>query len=248
MLTPEHFGVIAVFFIIADGLTQFTETGFKKALTQRATVENRVLNTAWSIAVIRGIILFLFVYLASPLLLDILNAPSSLTVVRILGLTLLLTGFNNVGVIHFKRRLEFQKEFWWKSWGLVANVSTSIPLAFVLKNEWAIVWGLLASKTVELLLSYVLHPYRPTFEFDRKSFRELFGYGKWLFLSAIIMFFSKQGDRIVVSNMLGQVELGIYSIALRFASLPELLSNQVMSALFPAYAKFQNNTEKLKNV
>ena len=248
LLAPEHFGVIAVFFIIAEGLEQFTETGFKKALTQRATIESRVLNTAWSIAVIRGIILFLFVYWASPLILDILDAPSALSVVRILGLSLFLSGFNNVGVIYFKRRLEFHKEFWWKSLGLLANISTSIPLAFMLKNEWAIVWGLLASKTVELLLSYVFHPYRPTFEFNKESFKDLFNYGKWLLLSAIIMFFSKQGDKVVVSKMLGQAELGIYSIALRFATLPQLLSNQVMSALFPAYAKFQKNPARLRNV
>ncbi len=248
LLAPEHFGIIAVFFIIAEGLEQFTETGFKKALIQRSTIESGVLNTAWSIAVIRGTILFLFVYWASPLILNILNAPSALSVVRILGLSLFLSGFNNVGVIYFKRRLEFHKEFWWKSLGLLTNVSISIPLAFVLKNEWAIVWGLLASKTVQLLLSYVLHPYRPTFEFKKESFKELFNYGKWLLLSAIIMFFSKQGDKVVVSTMLGQAELGIYSIALRFATLPQLLSNQVISALFPAYAKFQKNPTRLKNI
>ena len=248
LLAPEHFGIIAVFFIISEALENFTETGFKKALTQRERIESIVLNTAWSVAVIRGISLFLIVYWASPLILALLNAPSALPVVRILGLSLTVTGFNNVGVIYFKRRLEFHKLFYWKSLGLLANLSTSIPLAFILKNEWAIVWGLLASKAVELLLSYLLHPYRPTFEFNNESFKELFTYGKWLLLSAIVMFFSNQGDKIVVSKMLGQAELGIYSIALRFATIPQFLSNQVISALFPAYAKFQKNLVTLKSV
>jgi len=60
------------------------------------------------------------------------------------------------------------------------------------------------------------------------------------------VFFSKQGDKIIVTKFLGEGLLGIYMIAWRFARIPELLTKPLPNALFPAYSKFQDNPKALK--
>ena len=246
LLAPEHFGIIGVFFIVSGALESFTNTGFGKALIQRENIDINFLNTAWTVSITRGAILSVVIFLISPIIGEFFNAPKAIPVIRVLALCLLFRGFNNIGIIYFSKKLEFHKQFAWKICGFLANFLISIPLAFILRNEWAIVWGLLASDFITLLLSYVLHPYRPVPRFDFEAFKFLFEYGKWLFLSAIVVFFARQGDKVFVAKLLGEAGLGIYIVAWRFARMPELLTDPLPNALFPAYSKFQNNPTALK--
>lgn len=246
LLAPEQFGVIGVYFIVSAALESFTRTGFNKALIQKKDVCESFLNTTWTISIVRGGLLFTLLYACSPVLTAYLGVPEALSVVRFLGLSLLIKGFNNVGTIFFSKDLQFHKQFVWKIGGFIANFAVSVPLAFLLRNEWAIVLGLLASDLTVLLLSYVCHPYRPRLRLNYIAFKELFVYGKWILLSAIVVFFSKQGDKIFVTKLLGGASLGIYMIAWRFANIPELLTKPLPNSLFPAFVRFQDNPSAMK--
>jgi len=246
LLAPEHFGIIGVFTIFAAALESFTKTGFHKALVQLKTIDDNFLNTAWTISIIRGIILFFLLFGFGTFAVEFLDTPKALPVIRVLSLSLLLRGCQNIGIIYFSKNLEFHKQFFWKITAFLGNFFTSIPLAFILRNEWAIVWGVLASDAVALIFSFVLHPYRPSFRFNYRIFKTLFGYGKWLLFSSMVVFFSKQGDKIVITKLLGEATLGIYIIAWRFARIPELITNPIPNALFPAYSKFQDDPMALK--
>lgn len=246
LLAPEYFGIIGVFFIVSGALESFTHTGFGKALVQRENIDSDFLNTAWTVSITRGTILSVVIFLTSPIIGEFFNSPKAIPVIRVLALSLLFRGFYNVGTIYFSKNLEFHKQFVWKISIFLANFSISIPLAFILRNEWAIVWGLLASDIVGLLLSFIIHPYRPKLRFNYEVFKSLFDYGKWLFLSSIVAFFARQGDKVFVAKLLGETGLGIYIIAWRFARIPELLTKPLPNALFPAYSKFQNDPLSLK--
>lgn len=248
LLAPEHFGLVGVFFILSAALEAFTHTGFNKALVQREELDNGFLNTAWTVSIVRGFILAGAIFLLGSYAIDFLNAPDALPIIRVLGISLLLRGFHNPGIAHFLRNLEFNKQFVWQVIGVVANFVVSIPLAFILRNEWAIVWGLLASEVANIIFSFVLHPYRPKFDFDFKAFTLLFDYGKWLFLSAVLAFLFKQLDKVFITKLLGKAELGVYMIALRFAKIPELFSTQIPNVMFPVYSKFQSTPQTVRRM
>lgn len=246
LLMPEDFGIVGIFFIVSVALENFTKTGFNKALIQRNDINNRFLDTAWTVSIIRGILLFAILFIFSPVIVEFLNAPNALMVVRVLGISLMLKGFQNVGVIYFSKELNFKKEFFLKSGANITNFLISVPLAFTLRNEWAIVFGLLGSDMIGLILSFYLSSYRPRLAFDYNIFRNLFTYSKWLLLSSMVVFFSKQMDKVFVTKLLGEISLGIYVVAWRFARIPELLSKPIPNALFPAYSKYQNNPSYMK--
>ena len=246
LLAPEHFGIVGIYLIISAAIESFTKTGFSKALVQRKNIDSDFLDTAWTVSIIRGLILFTLLFLCSTIVVEFFNTPKALPVIRVLGFSILLQGFYNPGTVYFSRDLDFFKQFLWKGGGVLANFLTSIPLVFILRNEWAIVWGMLASNIVVTVLSFSLNSYRPKLKFKYEVFKKLFTYSKWLLLSGIIAFFIKQGDKIFVTKLLGETLLGIYIIAWRFARIPQLLTKPLPNALFPAYSKFQDNPKALK--
>jgi len=77
--------------------------------------------------------------------------------------------------------------------------------------------------------------------------KELFGFGKWIMGSSILVFLITQGDDIFVSKILGTTALGFYQLAYRISNMPATEITHVISQVtFPAYSKLQNNIPKLR--
>jgi O-antigen/teichoic acid export membrane protein len=161
----------------------------------------------------------------------------------------LITGFKNIGVLFFIKKLEFNKQFIYELSGTLFDLSIAITLAFILRNVWALIWGGLAGNLIRLLMSYLLHPYRPKLKIDKSKAKDLFCFGKWIVGSGIIGFLLNQGDDIFVGKMLGVTSLGIYQMAYLLSNLPATEITHVISQVtFPAYSKLQNNIPKLRSL
>jgi lipopolysaccharide exporter len=168
-------------------------------------------------------------------------------ILQVIGLSILINGFTNIGVIHFKKELEFHKQFVYEFSGTLANVVIAIGSVLLLRSVWALVFGLLAGNIAQLVTSYAIHSHRPRLRFDRHQFQELFGFGKWILGSSILVYLTTQGDNIFVAKLLGVAALGFYQLAYQISNLPATEITHVISQVtFPAYAKLQADIPKLK--
>ncbi len=66
LLSPREFGVLGIAMLSIDALTTFTQTGFFSALVQKREKTEEFVHAAWTVAVVRGIILFLVLFFMSP--------------------------------------------------------------------------------------------------------------------------------------------------------------------------------------
>jgi|Deesub1362A_J573_1020465.scaffolds.fasta_scaffold03692_3 O-antigen/teichoic acid export membrane protein len=247
LLTPHDFGLLGIGLLAMMTLETLSQTGFQEALIQKKENVETFLNSAWTILIIRGIILFLILYFISPFISAFYNAPSVTLVIRIIGLAILLQSFSNIGVIYFQKELEFNKQFILQASGTLADFCVSVTLAILLRNVWALVWGLLVGHGVKLIVSYIVHPYRPKICFNKEKTLELFRFGKWVLGGSIIIFLLLQGDDILVGKLLGLTALGFYQIAYKISNTPATeLSRVISTVTFPAYSKVQDDINKLK--
>jgi O-antigen/teichoic acid export membrane protein len=247
LLAPEDFGLLGVAMLSISTLDTFSQTGFQAALVQKKENVESYLDTAWTVSAVRGVILFVLLFFSSPLVSRFFNSPQATLIIRIIAVTVLLSGLKNIGVIFFEKELEFNKKFFYQLSGALTNFSVAIVLALVLKNVWALVWGGLASSFVQLFMSYIVHPYRPKVRFKKTKFAELFRFGKWLLAQSIVIFLITQGDDIFVGKMLGVTALGFYQMAYLISNLPATEITHVISGVtFPAYSKMQDDLERMK--
>jgi O-antigen/teichoic acid export membrane protein len=97
-------------------------------------------------------------------------------------------------------------------------------------------------------MSYVLQAYRPRLRLEKEKFSQLFGYGKWVLGSSILVFLGTQGDDIFLGKMFGAAALGFYQMAYMISNLPTTEVTQILSHVtFPAYAKLQDDRVRLKD-
>lgn len=246
ILTPEDFGLFGIAFLALSILETFSQTGFELALIQKKGKIEEYLNVAWTVSVIRGIILFLLLYFIAPVIAQFFNAPVVVPIIRIIGFTLLIRGFINIGIIYIQKELEFHKQFIYEFSATLFDFIVAITCAILLHSVWALLFGFLAGNLVRLAGSYIIVSYRPRISLDIRKISDLYQFGRWVFYSGILGFLLTQGDDLFVAKFLKVSFLGFYQLAYKFSNVPATEITHIVSQVsFPAYSKLQDDPQHL---
>jgi O-antigen/teichoic acid export membrane protein len=245
LLVPEDFGLIAMASLFIGLIETFSEFNFDVALFRDQKAERAQYDTAWTLSIIRGLAAaMILVAIAGPAA-AAFDEPRLETIIIVLAASTLLLGFQNIGVVDFRKTLNFRKDFVFLASEKLVAVVVSIALAFLFRNYWALVGGIVVSKIWRLGASYGMHPYRP--RLSLAEWRELFAFTKWLLLQNMLFFLKTRIDRIVIGKVLGATTLGLYTIAFDFANLvtSELMA-PIRRALLPGFARLAAERERTR--
>jgi len=247
ILLPDDFGVFGIALLVLAIIGSFSQTGYSQALIQKKENTRSYFDTAWTVRVIRaGLISIIVFFIAEPAA-SFFKAPGAENILRVMGLSIIIQSLGNIAVLYFQKELKFHKFFKYQFIGTITEFIVSVTAAYLLRSVWALVLGLLAGNLTRLAMSYVVDPYRPRFKFVKKQAKELFGFGKWVLGSSILIFFIIQGDDIFIGSLLGATMLGFYQMAYRISNTPTTETTHVLSQVsFPLYAKLQDDLPKLR--
>lgn len=247
ILAPSDFGLFGIALLTIATLETFSQTGFQQALIQKKKNTEAYLDTAWTISILRGFVLFGILYFVAPYAAIFFKAPEAKPIIQVIGISIFFKAFANIGIVYFRKELEFNKQFIYQLSGTLTDFIVAISAVLILRSVWALVFGLLAGNFVSFIVSYLIHPYRPHFDLDLAKAKKLFNFGKWIFGSSILYFLLMQGDDIFIGKLLGVTMLGFYQMAYRISNMPATEITHVISQVtFPAYSKLQDNIPKLK--
>jgi len=250
LLTVEDFGLLGVAMLMMQILNTFSNTGFNSALIQKKGSLRVYLDVAWTVGIIRGVALFVILYWAAPYCMfnvEVQRIPLTINVIRVVGVSFLVSAISNIGIVYFAKELQFRRQFTYRVISTLIDVAVTISLALLYRSVWALVLGKLAGNLVGSALSYVMHPYRPRISFDFPRAAELWRFGKWVLGGTILSFILTQGDDIFVWGYLGLTALGLYQMAYKFSNIPATeITGVITQVTFPAYSKLQDDISRLK--
>ena len=249
LIGPGSYGVMALALVVMSGLTQLSRLGIDHALIQREEANvDAYLDTAWVMQNARGLLVAAILFVSAPAAAGFFNEPQLTPVLRVLALSPLLSGLQNPGLMYLKKDLRFDKQFVYMLSGTVFYVIVAVSVALVTQSVWALVFGLVASDFVRLIVSYLIHDYRPWPRFDLDYARELFGYGKWIFASGVVLFLINEGDDAFVGWYLGTAVVGLYQLGYRVSNAPATeVTQTISSVVFPTYSKMQTDDRQLRD-
>lgn len=245
LLAPEDFGLFGITMVALSGLERLTQTGFDTALIQKKDLTRDDLDTVWVIQIARGVGLAAILFGLAPHISSFFDEPGATLLMRALGITAIVSGLRNVGVVYFRKKIEFHKEFVLKLAGTVPDLLAAIVAALILRDAWALVIGLLAGEIVRSITSYLVHHFRPRPRFNLDRARDLFDFGKYITSQSILLFLLTEGDDVFVGKVLGAASLGLYQIAYRISNAAAKVTHGISKVSFPAYAQLQDRPERL---
>lgn len=238
LLFPEAFGLMALVTVVLVGLSQFSDVGTTTAILRSPRGDDpEFLNTAWTVQVLRGFLLWgVAAALAVPMA-ALYDQPELAWLLPVAGLSLVIGGFRPTRMDTANRHLVFGRLTAVELGMQVAAVTVGIALAWLTGSVWALVAASLAGPLAEVLLARVLlQGNRDRFAFERDALSELVSFGKWVFLATICGFFFHQADRLLLGRYVGVDTLGIYQIGYFLASFPMLVGGMLSrQVLIPIY-------------
>lgn len=246
LLAPEDFGLFGIAMLALATMETFTQTGFGQALIQRRDDARRHLDTAWTVQVLRGVILAGALFMVAPLVGWFFDEPRAVPLVRALCAIEIIKATANIGIVYFRKEMEFHKQVIYNLTVSLGTAAVGITLALILRNVWALVWASLSGAAIGAALSYVMHPYRPRLSWNTAQVRELAGFGRWIMASNLLVFFIMNADNAFVGRMLGPAMLGLYVMAYRLSNMAATeISHTLAAVTFPAYSKIQDDALRL---
>ncbi|UWR24122.1 oligosaccharide flippase family protein [Sulfitobacter sp. S190] len=248
LLFPEAFGVMALISLVTVGLALFSDVGIAPSIAQSKRGDDPdFLNTAWTIQVIRGVILWaVATALASPFA-WFYGAPELATYLPIAALSLLVAGFNPTRIETAHRHLLMGRLTALDLGSQVIGIAAMIVLALWWQSVAALVVGGVIGALAKLALTHWGLPGAANrLRWEGAAVRELVTFGKWIFLSTVFWFFASQGDKAVLGKFLSLETLGIYNIGYFLASFPMLLGQNVTSrVMIPVYRETAGHSAKI---
>ncbi|NOY54549.1 MAG: lipopolysaccharide biosynthesis protein, partial [Actinobacteria bacterium] len=248
LLSPDDFGLMGIALLTLAFLNAFTTTGFNQALIQREGDIRGHLDAAWTVSILRGLLIGGLIIAGAPIVAGFFHTASAVGILRVMGASMMISGLKNVGVVFFDKDLQFRQRFTFRSIPQVIDLIVAVTAAIILRNVWALVFGVLAREISTTVASYIAHPYRPHLNFDRQKMRELLSFGIWIFGSAILSYFSANLDDIAVGRVLDATMLGFYTTAYTLSSITsQQMTGVITEVAFPAFSKLQSDKDRLRS-
>jgi O-antigen/teichoic acid export membrane protein len=240
LIGPENMGTVAAFFVLLAVVDVFGPLGVDAFVARRGpTPPPGVLRTTHAIAVVRGLAGALLLLAAALPFARSMEATEALAGFLTLALVPVLRGFISHGVYLQPRlaraRAAAAQQLWSQGIGFLLGVA----IAWWTGNWWAAVAFIVGQTLVQVVVShlYAAVPWR--LGFDAGVARASLAFGWPLFLSALAVVASRQGDRLLLGLAPGwfgasydKAELGRYAVAATAAFLPLQFSRQLMRNAF----------------
>ncbi|MFC5510933.1 lipopolysaccharide biosynthesis protein [Massilia jejuensis] len=239
LLMPADFGLVAMATAIGAILDLLGAFSFDLALIQNKNAERKHYDTVWTFNVMFGVFCGLcLIVLAHPAA-GFYKEARLENVMYVLSLSYFLNAFTNVGLVAFRKDLNFDKEFHFIFWRRLVTFIITIGAALLFRSYWALLMGMTVGRLVSLIMSYKMNDYRP--RFSLAASRELFGFSKWLLINNILFFILHRGCTFIIGRLYGTSTLGIYAISREISSLPSTeLVAPINRVMFPGFSKMRD--------
>ena len=248
-LSPEDFGVNFFVILLLMGLQLFSDVGIAPSVIRsERTYDQRFLNTAWTMQVLRGLFLYVCaVSLAVPWA-EFYDSPVLIQLIPVAALTVIFDGFVSIRMITANRDLNLARVAILRIVSQGFAIIVIVSIAYLTGSVWSLVFGAVASSSMNLALSYfILKGPKNHFALERPAVKEIFTFGRWIFVSSAVTFIASRADGLILGKLLSQKDIGLYFIAFQVAQLPNSVVGQLAGkVLFPLYSRIGVANGQLK--
>ncbi len=237
LLVPEYFGLMAVVNTLRMGIELFSDIGISPSIINNKDGDEPAFrNTAWTLQVIRGVVLWLFCLLISVPAANFYDDSRLLWLIPVVGLYSLIDGFSSTAIFTCQRRLDLARFTIFDLSVQILSTATVIIWAWFHPSILALAMGVVIAAIYRMVGSRWLIPgYKNSFLWDKTALKEIVSFGKWMFISSALMFASEQSDRLILGKLLSFQTLGVYTVAYTLANIPkEVIKKLSYRVIFPA--------------
>lgn len=240
LVVPEVFGIMLVINTLRNGIELISDVGVGQNIVHNSDGEKRsFLDTAWTIQILRGAVLFSILFLAAAPLGKLYDLPAS--AIQFSALTLIIMGAASISIYIMQRRLQIVRLNLFDLAMDFVSVALVVGLALYSPTIWSLILANVLAAAIRTVATYMLAHARNWFAWQPDYARQILSFGKWIYLASLLSFLCASFDKLYLGQSIPLALLGIYGIARNVADLPgALISRLGHSLVFPLIAREQD--------
>lgn len=249
LLLPEDYGTIALVTVFTTIMQVFVDSGLGTALIQKKDADDLDFSSVFFFNFAVCILLYLVMFFAAPFIASFYNMPELTPVVRVISLTIVISGVKGVQQSYVSRNMLFKRFFYATLGGTIFSAFLGISMAYAGFGVWAIVAQQLSNTTIDTLILWITVKWRPKLMFSWKRLKDLLGFGWKLLCSALLDTVYGNLRSLLIGKVYSSADLAYYNEGMKFPNLIVTnINTSIDSVLLPAMSKEQDNKDRVKNM
>ena len=249
LLTPYDYGCIgmlSIFMVLAEA---FIDGGFGSALIQKKRPTQQDYSTIffWNLGM--AVVMYAVLFFTAPAISRFYGIPLLCDVLRVQGVVLFIYAFNIIQRNQLRKKLNFKLLSIVTIGTSLVALGITIYMAYKGYGVWALVAQNIITSAIPALVFWFYVKWRPVWTFSWSSFKELFSFGFYMFLTHIFNSFGQQIQGLLIGKFYNASTMGYYSKAHGLERLASTSISSVMTQVtYPLYAEAQDNKKQLANI
>lgn len=249
LLTPEDYGCIGMLSIFMLLAGAFVDGGFASALIQKKRPTQEDYSTIFFFNLGMSLLMYVILFVCAPAIARFYKMPILSSVLRVQGLVLIINAFSLIQSNQLRKQFKFKKIAVVTLITSIVSFSVTIIMAYKGFGVWSLVVMNLLTAFIPAVVYWITNKWFPLWVFSKASFKELFSFGFYMFLTTIITRICNNIQGLLIGRFYNPATMGYYSKA---KSTEEMASTSLSSVIdqvaYPLYSEYQNDKPMLKNV
>lgn len=249
LLSPYDFGCIGILIVFTTLAETIIDGGFGSALIQKKSPTQEDYSTIFFWNLIMSVFLYCILYFSAPFIASFFDIPLLAPVLRVQGIILFIFSINMVQWTQLKKKLDFKTIAIITIICQVVSLVVAIYMAYYGYGVWSLVAKNLIAAFLASILFCIIIRWHPLWVFSWSSFKKLFSFGFFMFMSNIVTILSTRIQDILIGKVFSASSLGYYSKASTAQHMATTSISQIVEQVtYPLYAEVQDNYSALQTM
>ena len=249
LLEPSVYGEIALITVFTCIMQVFIDSGMGSALIQKKNADDLDFSSVFYFNIAMCLALYGIMFVAAPFIADFYHLPHLTPVIRVLSLTLVISGVRSIQQSFVSKKMIFKKFFFATLGSTLCSAVVGIAMAYMGYGVWALVGQQLTNNALGTIILWITVQWRPKFMFSLQRLKGLFSYGWKLLASALLDVGYGQLRQLIIGRIYTAKDLAFYNQGLHFPNV--IVSNinaSIDSVLLPAMSAEQDDKNRVRSM
>lgn len=247
ILAPEDYGQIALITVFTTIMQVFVDSGLGTALIQKKDADDLDFSSVFYFNFVVCLILYAVMFVSAPLIAGFYNDVSLTLIIRVISLTIVISGVKGIQQSYVSRNMLFKRFFYATLGGTIFSAFFGIALAYAGFGVWAIVAQQLSNTAIDTLILWFTVKWRPKKMFSWNRLKGLLSYGWKLLLSALLDTGYNNIRSLIIGKMYSSADLAYYDQGKKFPNvIVTNINTSIDSVLLPTMSNAQDDRVHVK--
>ncbi len=246
-LAPEAYGTVALVTVFTTILQVFVDSGLGTALIQKKDADDLDFSTVFYFNFAVCIFLYLGMFFLAPYVAQFYKQPELISLIRVISLTLVISGVKNIQQAFVSRNMLFKRFFYATIGGTIFSAVLGITMAYLGFGAWSLVAQQLSNAAIDTLILWITVKWRPKWMFSFERLKSLFSFGWKLLISALLDTVYNNLRQLIIGKMYTPANLAFYNKGNQFPHLIVTnINTSIDSVLLPVMSDAQDDRDRVK--